>query len=55
MRSKSKKRDYVFIYLFNNIIIFDIFTRESFFESINNKNFFEIIIQFIEFNLFINI
>ena len=44
MRSKSKKRDYIFIYLFNNIIIFDIFIREFFFKLINNENLFEIII-----------
>ena len=55
MRSKSKERDYIFIYLFNNIIILDNFIREFSFKSINNEDFFEIIVQFIEFNLFINI
>ena len=55
MRSKNKGRDYIFIYLFDNIIILNNFTREFFFELINNKNLFKIIIQFIEFNFFINI
>ena len=44
MRSKSKKRDYIFVYLFNNIIILDNFIRESFLELINNENLFEIIV-----------
>ena len=47
MRSKSKERDYIFIYLFNNIIILDNFIREFSFKSINNEDFFEIIVQFI--------
>ena len=51
---KSKERDYVFIYLFNNIIILDNFIRESFLESIDGEDLFKIIVQFVKFNLFIN-
>ena len=41
---KNLNRDYVLIYLFNNSIIFNIFTRKLLFESINNKKLFDIII-----------
>ena len=51
---KNLNRDYVSIYLFDNSIISNIFTRESLFKLIDDEKLFDIIIQFVEFNFFIS-
>ena len=48
-------KDYVLIYLFDNIVILNNFTPESSSKLINNDDFFNIIVQLIEFDSLINI